>query len=57
MLGSQLGNVAASNKSIEVILDDDEDSGGWAGEGDTPTETSTPQLGRIEIVAKKIYAY
>ncbi|MGO8502782.1 phage major capsid protein [Rhizobium leguminosarum] len=54
----QVANViTTSNKSIEVILDDDEASGGWAGEGDTPTETSTPQLGRLEIVAKKLYAY
>lgn len=54
----QVANViTTSNKSIEVILDDDEASGGWAGEGDTPSETNTPQLGRIEIVAKKLYAY
>lgn len=54
----QLANViTTSNKSVEMILDDDEASGGWAGEGDTPTETATPQLGRLEIVAKKLYAY
>ena len=54
----QVANViTTSNKSIEVILDDDEASGGWAGEGDTPTETNTPQVGRLEIVAKKLYAY
>lgn len=54
----QLANViTTSNKSVEVVLDDDEASGGWAGEGDTVTETNTPQLGRIEIVAKKLYAY
>jgi HK97 family phage major capsid protein len=54
----QVANViTTSNKSIEVILDDDEASGGWAGEGDTVTETNTPTLGRLEIVAKKLYAY
>lgn len=54
----QVANViTTSNKSIEVILDDDEAAGGWAGEGDTPSETGTPQLGRLEIVAKKLYAY
>lgn len=49
--------VKTSNKSIEVILDDDEAGGGWAGEGDPVAETGTPQLGRLEIVAKKLYAY
>jgi HK97 family phage major capsid protein len=54
----QVANVVkTSNKSIEVILDDDEAGGGWAGEGDTPSDTSTPQLGKLEIAAKKLYAY
>lgn len=54
----QVANVVKTgNKSIEVILDDDEAGGGWAGEGDTPSETTTPQLGKLEIVAKKLYAY
>lgn len=54
----QMANVIrTSNKSVEVILDDDEASGGWAGEGDTVTETNTPQVGKLEIVAKKLYAY
>lgn len=54
----QLANVVkTSNKSIEVILDDDEAGGGWAGEGDPVSETGTPQTGKVEIAAKKLYAY
>jgi HK97 family phage major capsid protein len=49
--------VKTSHKSVEVILDDDEAGGGWAGEGDTPSETGTPQIGKLEIAAKKLYAY
>ncbi|MBZ9975487.1 phage major capsid protein [Mesorhizobium sp. BR-1-1-10] len=49
--------IKTSHKSVEVILDDDEASAGWAGENDTPSETNTPQLGKLEIVAKKLYAY
>jgi HK97 family phage major capsid protein len=49
--------ITTGSKSIEVILDDDEAGGGWAGEGDTPSDTSTPQLGKLEIVAKKVYSY
>jgi HK97 family phage major capsid protein len=54
----QMANVMrTSNKSVEVVLDDDEASGGWAGENDTATETGTPQFGKLEILAKKLYAY
>lgn len=54
----QIANVVkTSHKSIEVILDDDEAGGGWAGEGDTVSDTSTPTLGKLEIAAKKLYAY
>lgn len=54
----QVANVIrTSNKSVEVILDDDEASGGWAGENDTVTETNTPNVGKLEILAKKLYAY
>lgn len=49
--------VKTQSKSIEYILDDDQAGGGWVGEGDSPSETSTPTLGKIEIVAKKLYAY
>jgi HK97 family phage major capsid protein len=49
--------VKTSHKSIEVILDDDEAGGGWAGEGDSVSDTSTPQIGKLEIPAKKLYAY
>ena len=54
----QMANVVTtSNKSIEVVLDDDEADGGWAGENDTVAESNTPQVGLIEITAKKVYSY
>lgn len=54
----QVANVVKTNsKSIEMVLDDDEAAGGWAGEDDTVTTTATPQLGKVEIVAKKLFSY
>lgn len=54
----QLANVVkTSNKSIEVILDDDEADGGWGDEGGTVSETDTPEIGLLEIPAKKLKAY
>lgn len=49
--------IKTSQKSVEMPLDDQEASAGWAGEGDTIVETATPQLGKIEIAAKKMYAF
>lgn len=44
-------------KSVEMIIDDQEAGFDWAGEGDTVSDTSTPKLGKLEIVAKKAQAY
>lgn len=49
--------ITTNNKSVEMVLDDDEAGAVWAGEGDTVSETNTPALGRLEIVAKKLAAY
>ena len=49
--------ISTSAKSVEAVLDDDEASSGWAGEGDTIVETNTPNLGRIEIACHKQYAF
>ncbi|MDH0908413.1 phage major capsid protein [Rhizobium pusense] len=54
----QVANVVkTNNKSVEIIIDDDEAGATWLGEGDVITETGTPSLGRLEIVAKKLAAY
>ncbi|MGX7703807.1 phage major capsid protein [Methylobacterium sp. Gmos1] len=49
--------IKTSQKSVEMPLDDQEASAGWAGEGDVIVETGTPQIGKIEIAAKKMYAF
>lgn len=42
--------------SIDVIVDDDEASGGWAGEGSTSSSTTTPTVGKKTINAYKLDA-
>lgn len=49
--------VKTSAKSVSMILDDNEADSGWIGEGDTPAETGTPNLGEFEIACHKQYAY
>ena len=49
--------VTTSAKSVEMILDDQQAGFAWAGEGDSVSETTTPTMGKIEIVAKKAQAY
>lgn len=54
----QIANiVSTSAKSIEVIIDDQEASASWVGEGDTISETNTPTIARKEISAHKAMAY
>jgi HK97 family phage major capsid protein len=45
-----------SNKSIEVIIDDNEVGSGWDDEGDSAGETTTPEIGKLQIVAHKLSA-
>ncbi|MGL6349730.1 MAG: phage major capsid protein [Aeromonas sp.] len=46
-----------ANKSVTMDLDDGEAGGGWEGEDDNNnTETSNPQIGELEITAKKLFA-
>jgi len=53
-----IANVVKTNaKSVEVLMDDDEAGSGWVGEGDSISETNTPQIGRLEIAAHKLYSY
>jgi HK97 family phage major capsid protein len=49
--------ITTSMKSVEVVLDDQEAAFGWSGEGDAVSTTSTPTIGKIEIVTKKAQAY
>jgi HK97 family phage major capsid protein len=43
-------------KSVTVDIDDDEADARWEGEGTSGGETDTPEIGQLEIVAKKIEA-
>lgn len=45
--------VQITGMSIQVLIDDNEVTSGWANEGFPNGETTTPQLGRKEIVAHK----
>jgi HK97 family phage major capsid protein len=58
----QVANViTTSNKSLTWLLDDQEAAASWAGEGDSPytpnSESAAPNLGQIEITARKLEAY
>jgi HK97 family phage major capsid protein len=44
------------SKSLVLVIDDDEAAAGWIGEGGTVSETNTPDVGELEIVAHKLYA-
>lgn len=52
----QLANVITiSSKSVEMLIDDEEAAASWEGEGaSSASDSSTPQLGRKEIVAHKL---
>lgn len=54
----QLANViTTSNKSVEILIDDDEATAAWVGEGaQVNTNTTTPQVGRLTISAHKLEA-
>lgn len=53
----QFANVVSMNSNVlEVLVDDQEAASGWAGEGATNGETSTPELGQIQINAHKLEA-
>ena len=53
----QLASVQTiGSKSLIITLDDQEAGGGWAGEQETRSETTTPQLGEIEITAHELFA-
>lgn len=42
--------------SLKLLIDDQEAGAGWVGQGGTISETATPELGELEIVAHKLYA-
>jgi HK97 family phage major capsid protein len=48
--------VTTGSNSIQVVVDDAEAGARWVGEGASSGETSTPQIGRLEITAHKIEA-
>lgn len=53
----QIANVETiGSKSLVLIIDDDEAAAGWIGEGGTVSDTDTPDVGELEIVAHKLYA-
>ena len=53
----QVANVERTgSKSIDVLIDDNEASARWVGEGASGGETDTPQLGQKVIAAHKIEA-
>lgn len=42
--------------SVDFVLDNDEAAAGWTNETGTRTETNTPTLGKLSIVAEELYA-
>lgn len=48
--------ITIGSKSIEVIINDNQVGSGWIDEGGTISETSTPEFGKLQIVAHKLYA-
>ena len=48
--------VTIGTQTYEVLLDDDEASGGWVGEIATRSETDTPQLAKKQVQVHEIYA-
>lgn len=53
----QLANVIQiGGKSIQVLVDDDEAGAEWVGEGSSRSETASPGIGLVEIVAHELSA-
>lgn len=49
--------VTTGANGVEMIIDDDEaDSGGWVGETNDRTDTATPDIGMLTIMAHEQYA-
>ena len=46
--------VTTMSNAIDVIIDDTQASGGWAGEGSTSSSTTTPTVGKMTINAHKL---
>jgi HK97 family phage major capsid protein len=42
--------------SVDFVLDNDEAASGWVNETGTRSETNTPTLGKLSIVAEELYA-
>lgn len=52
-----LANIMSTNSDqMEILLDDDEASGGWVGETQARPDTDSPEIGMIVIPAHEIYA-
>lgn len=44
------------SRSLEIDIDDNEAGAGWVGENETRSETTTPEVGMLEIVAREMHA-
>jgi len=49
-------SATTTTDAVEIIIDDNEPTGGWAGETQARTKTDTPQIGKKAIFVHEIYA-